>query len=105
MEKSVILYHKSCPTSLKLLKRLKDKKLLNSVELVDCGQNVLRAVGEGAVSVPTVKINGGTIDFGPIDFGNVINAIKNRLVTRVTRDIREEIAYTILDNQLKRLRE
>ena len=96
----VILFHKTCPTSIKLLEALRRENLLDRVELVDVGVYPFEAVSRGMVSVPAIYINDKIFDFGPINIDRAVKLIKKTLENEsaYSYNPKEKLVNTVLDN-------
>jgi len=98
-----IYYHESCPTSLKLLRLLKGRKLLEKVETIDVGQRPLKAISKGLVLVPAVLKGDELIDFGSVNMEKCASIIagesfKEDLKKIGIEDAVNYLIHDILDN-------
>jgi len=95
MSKVKIFIHKTCPTSLYLLKELKKLAIFSEIETIDVSEDPFQALRFYSISVPAVFKDDKLIDMGPIDVQKMAKFIAGTTVYEIGQNELEEI---ILDN-------
>lgn len=65
----------TCPTSYRLYKRLRDKKLLDRISIVDTGLSPFESLYRGVISVPAIFYRGVMIYSGYFDIDEAVGVI------------------------------
>lgn len=101
----IVYFHPTCPTSIKLLKKLWEERLHEKVLLIDVSESPYRAFEKGLLSVPGVEIDGKIVVQGVL-FNEVLEFIvkgeaitipyrgPSELVKRFMRGVLESFAVT-----------
>ncbi|MGQ4832719.1 MAG: glutaredoxin domain-containing protein [Candidatus Asgardarchaeia archaeon] len=66
-----IIIHKTCPTSLKVVKFVREHNLSEKTVIIDAAERPYYAITKGVISVPAIFVNGKIIAMGPVDFDSL----------------------------------